>query len=76
MTWSRAQTGHEEEDPGQQPLTGRITAALESKCTTVANAAICDEIIVQMENNIAYDKPVIEQTETGTNKEQVYAQIH
>ena len=74
-TWRRAQTGHEEEDPaGQQPLTRRITAASESKCTTVTNAAIYDEI-VKVEN-IAYDKPAIEQTETDTNKEHVYAQIH
>ena len=73
-TWRRAQTGHEEEDPaGQQPLTRRITAASESKCTTVtvANAAIYDEI-VKVEN-IAYDKPVIE---TDTNKEHVYALIY
>ena len=74
VTWRRAPTGHEEEDPGQQPLTRRITAASESKCTTVTNAAIYDEI-VKVEN-IAYDKPVIEQTETDTNKEHVYALIH
>ena len=73
-TWRRAQTGHEEEDPGQQPLTRRITAASESKCTTVANATIYDEI-VKVEN-MAYDKPEIEQTETcNTNQEHVYAQI-
>ena len=39
-TWRRAHASHEEEDPGQQPLTRRITAASESKCTAVANATI------------------------------------
>jgi hypothetical protein len=72
-TWRRAQARPEEEDPGQQPLTRRITAASESKCTTVANATIYDEI-VKVEN-ITYDNPAIEQLETNTNKEHVYAQI-
>jgi hypothetical protein len=72
-TWRRAQARPEEEDPGQQPLTRKIKAASESNCTTIANATIYDEI-VKVEN-IAYDNPEIEQTESNTNKEHVYAQI-
>ena len=66
-TWRRTHASHEEEDPGQKPLTRRITAVSESNCTTctVANATIFYDEIVKVEN-IAYDKPAIEQTETNT----------
>jgi hypothetical protein len=74
---------NEEQDPGQQPLTRKVTAAPESICTT--NATIYDDddtdyervkvAVIPTDENIAYGNPAREQTETNTNEEQVYAQI-